>query len=179
MMLRFILEFLTCKFSIFYASIIVYKLVIYLFVVVQSLFIPSYDASRIPFLRGDNFKEWKEKILLTLGCMDLDLALRVDEPLVTMEFSTQQEKALYDCWEWSNYLSMMLIKGYVGKSIRGFILDCANVKHYLNAIEQQFETSDKALTSTLMSKLSSMKFKGTKVVYGNEGYSCSTQVFEN
>ncbi|KAK9226126.1 hypothetical protein WN943_011173 [Citrus x changshan-huyou] len=49
--------------------------------VVQSLFIPSYDASRIPFLRGDNFKEWKEKILLTLGCMDLDLALRVDEPL--------------------------------------------------------------------------------------------------
>ena len=38
------------------------------------------------------------------------------------------------------------------------------MKEYLNAIEQQFETSNKALASTLMTKMCSMKFNGTKGV---------------
>ena len=38
------------------------------------------------------------------------------------------------------------------------------MKEYLNAIEQQFETSDKALANTLMTKMCSMKFNGTKGV---------------
>ncbi|KAL9441146.1 hypothetical protein AB3S75_019760 [Citrus x aurantiifolia] len=59
---------------------------------------------------------------------------------------------------------MMLIKAYVGKHIRGSIPDCDKVKDYLNAIEQQFETSGKAMASTLMSKLPSMKFTVTKGV---------------
>ncbi|KAH9760840.1 Integrase catalytic domain-containing protein [Citrus sinensis] len=80
------------------------------------------------------------------------------------ELSTPREKASYERWERSNRLSMMLIKAHVGKSIRGSIPDCDKVNDYLNAIEQQFETSDKAMTSTLMSKLSSMKFTGTKGV---------------
>ncbi|KAK9232999.1 hypothetical protein WN943_023248 [Citrus x changshan-huyou] len=62
---------------------------------IQSLSVPNSDTSRIPFLSGDNFNEWKEKILLTLGCNDLDLAFRVDEP-----------------------------PAHVGKSIRGSIPDC-------------------------------------------------------
>ncbi|KAH9801459.1 hypothetical protein KPL71_001044 [Citrus sinensis] len=78
------------------------------------------------------------------------------------ELSTPQEKASYERWERSNRLSMMLIKAHVGKSIRGSIPDCAKVKDYLNAIKQQFETSNKAMASTLMSKLSSMKFTATK-----------------
>ncbi|KAH9667906.1 hypothetical protein KPL70_021226 [Citrus sinensis] len=131
---------------------------------IQSLSVPNSDTSRIPFLSGDNFNEWKEKILLTLGCTDLDLAFRVDEPPVPTELSTPQEKASYERWERSNRLSMMLIKAHVGKSIRGSIPDCDKVKDYLSAIEQQFETSDKAMASTLMSKLPSMKFTGTKGV---------------
>lgn len=59
---------------------------------------------------------------------------------------------------------MMLIKAHVRNNIRRSIFYCANVKIYINAIERQFETSDKALESTLISKLSSMKFKGTKAV---------------
>ena len=38
------------------------------------------------------------------------------------------------------------------------------VKEYLKAIKQQFETSDKALTITLMTKMCSMKFNGIKGV---------------
>ncbi|RVW78303.1 hypothetical protein CK203_055785 [Vitis vinifera] len=38
------------------------------------------------------------------------------------------------------------------------------VKEYLKAIKQQFETSDKALTITIMTKMCSMKFNGIKGV---------------
>ena len=93
--------------------------------------------------------------------MDLDLALRVDEPLVPTESSTQTAKASYECWERSNRLSLMFIKSSIGKSIRGSIYERAKVKEYLKAIEQQFETSDKALASTLMTKMCSMKFNVT------------------
>ncbi|RVW51338.1 hypothetical protein CK203_075501 [Vitis vinifera] len=96
--------------------------------------------------------------------MDLDLALRVDEPMVPTKSSTQTQKASYERWERSNCLSLMFIKSSIGKSIRGSISECAKVKEYLKAIEQQFETSDKALASTLMTKMCSMKFNGTKGV---------------
>ena len=56
----------------------------------------------------------------------------------------------------------MFIKSSIGKSIHGSISECAKVKEYLKAIEQQFETSDKALANTLMTKMCSMKFSGTK-----------------
>ena len=49
-------------------------------------------------------------MLLALGCMDLDLALRIDEPETPTEQSTQANCALYERWERSNRLSMMVIK---------------------------------------------------------------------
>ncbi|RVW24227.1 hypothetical protein CK203_091370 [Vitis vinifera] len=97
--------------------------------------------------------------------MEFGLALRVDEPLVPIKSSTQIEKASYERWEQSNCLSLMFIKSSIGKSIRGSIFECAKVKEDLKAIEQQFETSDKALVSTLMTKMCSMKFNGTKGVH--------------
>jgi len=47
-------------------------------------------------LIGDNFANCKEQILLTLGCMELDLTLRVDEPPIPMEGSAQVEKENYE-----------------------------------------------------------------------------------
>ena len=96
--------------------------------------------------------------------MDLDLALRVDEPPKPTELSTQAEKTSYDLWERSNRLSLMFIRSHIGKSIRGSIPDCAKAKEYLKAILDRFETSDKALASTLMAKMCSMKFNGIKSV---------------
>ena len=92
------------------------------------------------------------------------MALRVDEPPKPTELSTQAEKTSYDLWERSNRLSLMFIRSHIGKSIRGSILDCAKAKEYLKAIQDQFETYDKALESTLMTKMCSMKFNITKGV---------------
>ena len=40
----------------------------------RSFFYPYsfYDSSHIPMLFSENYAEWKDKILLTLGYMDLD-----------------------------------------------------------------------------------------------------------
>ena len=45
----------------------------------------------IPKLKEDNYKIWKERILLHLSWMDIDYAIRKDEPLVLMETSNQVE----------------------------------------------------------------------------------------
>ncbi|KAL0286312.1 UNVERIFIED_CONTAM: Retrovirus-related Pol polyprotein from transposon TNT 1-94 [Sesamum angustifolium] len=115
-------------------------------------------------LNGDNFSDWKDQVLLTLGCMDLDLAFRVDEPPIPTDSSTPTEKASYELWERSNRLSLMLIKKHISKGIRGSIPECTKVKDFLKAIEDQYVRSDKALASTLMKRLSDVKYNGSRSV---------------
>ena len=49
----------------------------------------------IPELKGDNYKVWKERILLHLGCMDIDYAIRKDKQTI-IDTSTTTKKALYE-----------------------------------------------------------------------------------
>ena len=83
----------------------------------------------IPTLSGDNYKIWKDTVLLALGCMDLDLALRIEEPASPTEQSSQIDCTLYERWERFNRLSMMVIKSHVSQSIRGSIYECRTVKN--------------------------------------------------
>ncbi|GAV58101.1 UBN2_2 domain-containing protein, partial [Cephalotus follicularis] len=75
------------------------------------------------------------------------------------------EKATYERWERSNRLSLMLIQSHVSKSIRGSILDCDKVVDYMKSVEEQFVRSDKALASTIMNKLSGIRFDNSKSVH--------------
>ena len=54
------------------------------------------DSSRVPMLIGDNYNDWKESIIFSLECMDLDLVLRVDEPPVPTESSAPNDKLDYE-----------------------------------------------------------------------------------
>ena len=47
-----------------------------------------YLKCDIPELRGDNFEEWKERVLLHLGWMDIDYVMRKDEPNLITETNT-------------------------------------------------------------------------------------------
>ena len=49
----------------------------------------------VPDLDDDNYKVWKERILLQLGCMDIDYGIKKDEPILT-EPSTLAQLALYE-----------------------------------------------------------------------------------
>ena len=136
----------------------------FLVIAVISTSVLSNESSRIPFLNGDNFSDWKDKIFLTLVYMDLDLALRVDEPPELTAESSAVEKSAYDKGERANYLSLMLIKSHISQSIRGSISPSDKVKNYMRAIEEQFLSSDKALASTLMNKLLGMKHNNSRSV---------------
>ncbi|XP_010525701.1 PREDICTED: uncharacterized protein LOC104803468 [Tarenaya hassleriana] len=96
-------------------------------------------------LKGDNYKVWKERILLHLGWMDIDYAIQKDEPPPITEESELEEIELYERWERSNRLSVMFIKTNISSGIRGLIEQYDNVRMLLKAIDEQFESSDKAL----------------------------------
>ena len=58
----------------------------------------------IPKLKGDNYKVWRGRILLHLGQMNIDNAIRKDEPLGITETSTLDAVDLYEKWKRSNRL---------------------------------------------------------------------------
>ena len=48
-----------------------------------------YDIKlQILELKGDDYKVWRERVLLHLGCMDFDYAIRKDEPPAIVATST-------------------------------------------------------------------------------------------
>ena len=53
----------------------------------------KYD---IPELRGDNYKVWRERVLLHLGWMDIDYVIRKDEPPSITKTSTPDAVDLYE-----------------------------------------------------------------------------------
>ncbi|KAK9749600.1 hypothetical protein RND81_02G137400 [Saponaria officinalis] len=122
----------------------------------------KFDISK---LSGDNYKVWKERVLLQLGWMDIEYAIRKDEPPAITETSTPDAMDLYEKWERSNRLSIMFIKTKICSSIRGSVDQYTKVKDLLKAIDnEQFATSDKALASTLIMQFSSLRLTKAKGV---------------
>uniref|UniRef100_A0A2N9HUB9 Reverse transcriptase Ty1/copia-type domain-containing protein n=1 Tax=Fagus sylvatica TaxID=28930 RepID=A0A2N9HUB9_FAGSY len=113
-------------------------------------------------LKGDNYKIWKERILLHLGWMDIDYAIRKDKPPALTDTSTAADIALYERWERSNRFSMMFIKTRISIGIRGSVNQHEKVRDLLKAIDEQFVTSDKALASTLIMKFSSLRLTSVR-----------------
>ncbi|CAH9115639.1 unnamed protein product [Cuscuta europaea] len=98
--------------------------------------------------------------MIVLGCMDLDLALRTEKPAALKDTSTLDEKREMERWERSNRMSLMIMKRAIPESFRGTMSDEADVKSFLAELEKRFAKNEKAETSTLLSTLVSMKYKG-------------------
>ncbi|CAJ2664638.1 unnamed protein product [Trifolium pratense] len=120
---------------------------------------PNFYAqiNSIPMLNGMNFKSWKESVEIVLGCMDLDLSLREERPVATAENvnATKIEK-----WDRSNRMCLMMIKKSIPEMMRGSIAESENAKKFLEAVEKFFAKNDKVETSSILSKLISMSYKG-------------------
>ena len=84
--------------------------------------------------------------------------------LYTKEFNTEDEIFLYEQWTHFKRLSVMFIKTKISTSIHGSLEQYNNVKVLLKAIDEQFETSEKALESSLIMKFSSMRLTGLRNV---------------
>ena len=121
----------------------------------------SANINSIPMLNGTNFKVWKENILIVLGCMDLDYALRTEQPQPLNADSTPDAKKEHEKWERSNRMSLMIIKRGVPEAFRGIESEgITKAKDFLAEIEKRFAKNDKVETSTLLARLISMKYKG-------------------
>ena len=101
--------------------------------------------------------------MIVLGCMDLDLSLRMDKPASLTDASSADDRRIYEKWDRSNRMSLMIIKRGIPEAFRGAVSEqITNAKDFLAEIEKRFEKSDKAETSTLLKRLISMKFKGNE-----------------
>ena len=87
-----------------------------------------------------------------------------EEPDPITQTNTIEAACLYDKWERSNRLSVMFIKTKISAGILGSIEQIDKVKPFLKAIDEQFETFDKALT-TLIMQFSSTNHTGIRAVH--------------
>ncbi|XP_028215184.1 uncharacterized protein LOC114397313 [Glycine soja] len=125
--------------------------------VVASIFA---NMNSVSILNGTNFKDWKENMQIVLGCMDLDLALRIEKPPSLTDSSTSEQRKLHEKWDHSNRMSPMIIKHGIPEVFWGTVSnDITSAKEFLVEIEKRF-ASDKAETSSLLQNLISMKYQG-------------------
>ncbi len=59
----------------------------------------SANINNVHMLNGSNFKDWKDNILIILGCMDLNYTLRVEQPASLTVESSLNDKKNFEKWE--------------------------------------------------------------------------------
>ena len=92
---------------------------------------------------GINFKNWREHIMIVLGCMDLDLAIQI-EPLATLiDSNTTKERAYYEKWERSNRVILMIMKRVILEIMRSSIPKEDNAQKYLTQVANHFAKTKK------------------------------------
>ncbi|RDX64091.1 hypothetical protein CR513_57388, partial [Mucuna pruriens] len=104
------------------------------------------QISSIPMLNGTNFK-WKEVVVIVLGCMDLDLALQIEKPILTVD-NLQEVKI--EKWKRFNRMCLMIMMRLISEAIRGFIFESQsreNIREYIMEM------------SNLTTKLKSLKLE--------------------
>lgn len=96
--------------------------------------------------------------------MDMDFALRVDDPTKLMKDSSAIDKTLYQNWERLNRLSPMYIKMTIAKNIRRSIPLSTKARDYLAFMKQCFVSCDQFFTKTLMAEFTIIKYDGSSGV---------------
>nr|CAN67941.1 hypothetical protein VITISV_033155 [Vitis vinifera] len=114
------------------------------------------NNATIEILSGSNYKRWRSDIEFVLGMMDLDMALREDEPPKLTNKSTEAMRAHYAKWERSNRLSLISIKRSIAEYLLGRILESNNAKEFLVTVANRYQTSDNAEAGHFMDELMNM-----------------------
>ncbi|KAL4282801.1 hypothetical protein GQ457_16G019510 [Hibiscus cannabinus] len=112
-------------------------------------------------LNGTNFKDWKRYLEIVLGFMDIDLALRVEQPASLTAESSPDERKDFERWDRSNRMSLMIMKHNIPETFRGTESEKITLaKDFLDNIEQRFAKNGKVEMTSLLTSLMSMKYKG-------------------
>ena len=92
----------------------------------------SANVKNISMLNDTNFKKWKEHVIIVLGCMDLDYALREDRPSDLTDASIAEQRSTMEKWERSNRMSLMIMKHLIPEAISGAIPEETRAKAFLD-----------------------------------------------
>lgn len=86
-----------------------------MFIAVSILVSLHLHVSIVSIFNGTNFSEWLGQVQFTLGLLDLDLTLQMNE-LAIMDESNAEEKYIYKAWERLNILNIMLLRKTVANN---------------------------------------------------------------
>ena len=92
--------------------------------------------------------------------MDLDYAIRTEQPPTLTNDSITKQMTNFEKWEFSNCMSLMIMKHFIPDTIKGAMFEEKNAKSFLSQIADWFVGSKKVETSNILSKLVSMWYKG-------------------
>ena len=95
----------------------------------------------------------------------LTMSLRKSNPTAITKSSSPDAISLYEKWERSNRFSVMFIKTKISVEIRSSVEDYDDVQELLKEIDDQFVTSNKAMASTLIMHLTSLKLTTIRGVH--------------
>ncbi|XP_034711400.1 uncharacterized protein LOC117933923 [Vitis riparia] len=123
----------------------------------------SANVNNILVLNGTNFKKWKEHVIIVLGCMDLDYALREDRLADLTGAGTAKQRVAIEKWERSNLMSLMIMKHTIPEAIRGEILEESQAKTFLDQIANRFAANEKFETTLFLVSLSPCGTKGKRI----------------
>ncbi|CAA7388484.1 unnamed protein product [Spirodela intermedia] len=94
--------------------------------------------------------------MIVLGCMNLDIILREDRLI-----NSHEDKKYMDKWDQLNRMSLMIMKCVILKAFRDTLFEEAiAARIFLEELKKKFTKNDKVETSTILTKLLSMKYKG-------------------
>lgn len=74
-------------------------------------------------LNGTNFKKWKQDLKIVLGLIDLDLALREDEPPKPIDDSSVDVKSKFEKWEKANHICLLIMKRSMSDTNTPFVVE--------------------------------------------------------
>ena len=97
--------------------------------------------------------------------MDHDLAMLEEKFVTIIDVSSNEEKVHYKTWETSNRLSLMLMRMTVADSIKTTLPKIESAKRFMGLVGEHSQTTDKSVSGTLMSTLTTMKFDGSRTMY--------------
>ena len=127
-------------------------------------FVVNNNNATIEILSGSNYKRWRSDIEFVLGMMDLDMALREDEPPKPTNESTEAMRAHYAKWERSNHLSLISIKRSITEHFLGGIPESNNAKEFLVVVANRYQTSNNAEVGHFMDESMNMRYDDMKGV---------------
>ena len=81
--------------------------------------------------------------MIVLGCMDLDLAFREEQPAPLSDKSSTDDKLNMERWDRSNCMSLMIIKRFIPETFRGSMSKEKDATKFLEKIEQCFAKNEK------------------------------------